>query len=321
MKTDYARQVRRFGGVQPYVDEDGRRTNISHAVEFLSQDVKTDDAGNIIDMPLLTRKPCFGRPERFVRGALELGRPYGDMDSYGKQLRSETRCDRCPVFAACMDVACERIESCASVSKRFHDWFDATEAADVQGKILGPYRGKPGKLWNRFLDAIVDHGGWTSVNDANVALYQQEKAKKDRAKANATRKAARTRQKALRKGTGKAITKNFLVALQSERDRRAAELQRSRVSTAAPHWLKKMSVEGCERLCDVWHVTELLKRAGKKLTGENVAKIMIAQGNNYGLSQASLRTRVLQDRRERIAKLEDDRGGAPLWDRWVYDEP
>ena len=81
MKTDYARQVRRFGGVQPYVDEDGRRTNISHAVEFLSQDVKTDDAGNIIDMPLLTRKPCFGRPERFVRGALELGRPYGDMDS------------------------------------------------------------------------------------------------------------------------------------------------------------------------------------------------------------------------------------------------
>ena len=118
MNADYVNGVRRFGSSGRLKDENGETFNISHRSDCRPADVQTDGRGNVTRSPLVWRKPCFGRPERYVRGHTS-GRLW--RDESGQRHLSETTCDRCSelcpgVYEACGRVVNERAASNAATA-------------------------------------------------------------------------------------------------------------------------------------------------------------------------------------------------------------
>lgn len=320
MNPEYVKDVHRFGSAR-LKDENGDPFNISHDDDCATDDVRTDGLGNVTGSPLIWRKPCLGRPERYLRGHIG-GRPW-DHES-GERRLSETPCDRCKerspgVYDACGRIVDERVASNAAIDASFNSWMTAC------GNDFGPvcFTGHRGKLWRVLLQAIIDHGGWTSVNDDQVKLEAIRRQKADRDKRNADARAARKRQRMARRGTPMTVTSEYLQALEIERNRRAGSIKGLRgLSGRASKdmlWLKNLRDDSCDRIADVWGGRELLSRGGHKVTGRAIAEHMVQHGRNYGLSVPSLTTRVHDDLK-RIAKFEDKSAGAPIWDSWTYSD-
>lgn len=59
--ASYQESVNRGGSSKPW----GKR--LRHRTRFYPEAVETDGHGNVLEMPLLMDKPCFGRPETYVR--------------------------------------------------------------------------------------------------------------------------------------------------------------------------------------------------------------------------------------------------------------
>lgn len=324
MNADYVKLVRRFGGSAPYIDENGKPYKLRHETDFPSAAVVTDGSGNITSMPLLRRKPCFGRPERVVRGAYEVKKGYVDSD--GICHPGVTRCGTCKglspgVFAACGRVSDERLASNPAAELALDQWSSQCAARRVELSEKQAYAPPLAKFWDTFLDAIVAHGGWFSVNDENVRLDDQQRRDAAAKKKNADRRDRRKRARETRRGTIKPITEHYMDALQDERDRRADQLKRLGDGQAARGWLSRMPDASCDRIADVWQARELLVRDGRKPTGTAIAQWMILREKNYGLEQGSLTARVCEDLRVRLPKLEDHLSGAPVWPKWEYTQP
>jgi hypothetical protein len=318
MNADYVKEVRRFGSSAPFKDEDGRSVNLSHADNIDPALVRTDGIGNVDGVPLVWRKPCLFRPERCAR-ALMGGKPW--MDDDGEWRPGKTSCDTCRerspgTFEACGAVVIERIESDPAIEAAFNDWFDSC------GGSFGPrcFVGARMKLWDRFLQTIIDHGGWRSVNDDQVKLESLRLKEERSARRKANRKARARRQSAARLGTAKPITQDYLDKLHAERDRRSAQLKSLGALSGRTKrdmlWVKMLKDSGCDRIAEVWKTRELLARMALIPTGHAISETMVATGR-WPLELPSLRARVYDDLK-RLAKLEDDTAGAPLWPKWTY---
>lgn len=309
--TAYTENVKQFGSSKPYLDKEGCRYNLRHETVFGPDAVKTNGMGDVIVSPLLWKKPCFGRPERFFRCQAELGSQY--MDQNGKRQHGDTIYDRCPVREACELVSFERIESDINIKTALDTWNDALDGIPQNRWFLG----RVGLLWQKFLRAVIVNGGWFNINDDQVKLDIIQRNAADKAKDREARRALRKRRRDVRRGTAKPITIEFEVALDAERDRRAAQLKRLRKTKTAGPWLSKIKDPGCDRISDVWRSVLWLERSGEKVTGKAIANHMICHGRSYGLALPSLTTRVLEDRK-RILKLEDNKGNDPLWPKWLF---
>lgn len=308
----YVADVTRFGGDKPYKNDEGRRFNLKHHTAFEVLAVRTDGVGNIVEMPLLLDKPCFARPERYIRGSHdEAIAPFtGRNNTDGWRL---TRCQRCPVEEACSEVVRERIESCPTVSAAFEAWDDGT--VGLSGDK--PFEGRTGRLWNAFLRAIVKHGGWKSTNDAAVTDAKFAAALKLKAKKSADRKQRRAEASAKRKGISRSATPEFMAEVEAERIRRLGILLDLRGKPFAKAHLpivSRLSPEGCRRTTDVWVVRAILSRYGRPLTGKIVAQYL-KDHLGYTVDLTSLTTWTYKDV-ERIAKLEGDIAGVTIWSRF-----
>jgi hypothetical protein len=315
MNNTYTKDVRRFGGPNPYVNEDGQRFYLSHADNIDPSAMKTDGLGNVDDVPLIRRKPCFGRPERYAR-ALRPALTWTD-DKEERRFQ-QTPCDGCRdgspgVFEACGMLVSERIDCSPKIKAAFHAW-DAA-CGHRTGQIC--FRNDLGSAWDQFLQSIVDHGGWTNSNDENVKLDALKRRQADQDRANKLRREARSRERDARKGKPPSISAEYLAALSRERDRRADHLLELSRLSSAPRWLTKLPPIGRERTADVWESRELITRAGRNPTGTDIANRLSAKYPN--LSTESLAARVYDDLK-RISKLEDDRDAAPVWPRWTYTD-
>lgn len=318
MNPDYVKDARRFGSSEPFKDEDGKSFNLSHDDDIDPRLVQTDGNGNVDSVPLVWRKPCFGRPERFARGHMG-GKPWRDDD--GQRRPGKTTCDTClerspGTFKACDVIVSERINSDPAIKTAFDKWLDA--CVD-----FGPacFVGARMKLWDSFLQAIIDHGGWSSVNDDQVKLEALRLKRARLARRKANRQARAQRQRAAQLGTAKPITQDYLDKLQAERDRRSGHLKSlSALSGRTKRdmlWVKMLDDSGCDRIAEVWQTRELLSRMAAQPTGQAIAEKMATSGR-WSLKLSSLRARVYEDLRERLPKLEDDTAGAPLWPKWTY---
>jgi hypothetical protein len=314
MNADYVKDVRRFAAAGRLKDEDGEDFNVSHGHDIDPAAVDTDGRGNVIGSPLVWQKECYGRLERYVRAHIGFRSWHDDN---GDLRPNETPCDRCAqrspgIYKTCGDIVSERARSNAAIEASFDAWMAAC------GDDFGPgcFTGRRAHLWDAFLQSIIDHGGWTNVNDDQVKLEALRQREDARRKRNAATRKSRKRQRDRRRGTTSVITQPELQALQIERDRRAAKLKSLRnLSGRTPRamlWLTNLPDSTCDRTADVWWARELLSRHEHKVTGKAIAEQLIGQGCNYGLGIGSLTSRVHEDLR-RIAKLEDDRAGAPLW--------
>lgn len=320
MNPDYVKDVRSFAAAGRLTLESGRKNN-SHEEDFPAKDFRTDGKGNIEKSPLVYRKRCVGRVERKLRG--EYGRRVW-VRTNGERGLGDTACDTCAIrspgiYEACGDIVAERIESSPAIEAAFEAWTDAC------GEESGPrcFTGSRGKLWHALLQTIIDHGGWTNVNDDQVKLEALRLQQRARDKRNAAARDRRRRDRDARRGTPKPITPAYLQALNSERDRRAASIKRlgclSGQTARDMLWLKNLPDYSCERIADVWRSRELLSRGGHKTVGKSIAEQMIRDGRSYGLELPSLTTRVYDDLK-RIAKLEKDSADEPIWARWIYSD-
>jgi hypothetical protein len=243
------------------------------------------------------------------------------FDDNGKRRLRKTTCDTClerspGTFEACGIIVSERVESDPAIKAAFDKWLDAC------GDDFGPrcFLGARMRQWDDFLQAIIDHGGWRNANDDQVKLeaLRRKKEKVDRRSAN--RKRLSQTRKAARLGTAKPITQDYLAKLQAERDRRSAHLKSlgslSGRTKRDMLWVKMLKGRGCDRIAEVWQTRELLSRMGLEPTGQAIAEKMVAT-RRWPLKLESLRARVYDDLK-RLAKLEDDTAGAPLWPEWIY---
>ena len=313
MNPEYVKDVRRFASSGRLRDEEGQPRNLSHDQDINWREVVTDGLGNVIRSPLIFGKLCIGRPERRARGHRS-GRTWTDERGLH---RSETYCDRCAdlspgIYRACGVVVDERINSNPSIASSFDAWLTAS------GSHSGPrcFTRVPGERWKVFVQAIIDHGGWTNTNDDQVKLEALRLKEEKRQKRNATAKAARTRKRDARRGARHNNPLMYIRALETERDNLADIIKGLRtLSGRCPQdmlWLKNLRDENCERIADVWFSRQLLSHTGHKLTGRAIAEDMVRRGRSYGLSVISLTTRVYDDLK-RIAKFEDATAGPPIW--------
>jgi hypothetical protein len=304
--ANYTAVVRRFGGARPYrrIDDDGK-FNLNQTTSFDAVDVRTDGKGIVHDMPLLERKPCFGRPERYIRGLHEEGRKFVMRD--GTVQQSETACGRCPVRAACGGLSWERIKSDANIEAALSDWITATD------QLTGFYQfiRTPLRFWHVYLDAIISHGPWPNVNDARVSAakiaQKQERDEKRRKSAKAARMARRPKAR-----KAKAASRQFIAAVDVERDRRLNVLLDLRQQPCVPAWITKLPVQGCERTADVWRILTILARSGNKISGKVIADELARKGQHQNAKPDSLRTVIYKDW-NRVKKLENSSADDPIW--------
>jgi hypothetical protein len=322
MSTCYISEVPKFGGRERLTNSQGRTFNISNADDFPSSEVVTDVFGNITKMPLLWRKPCFARPERYIRGNL----PNTFKASDGEQRWSKTSCNGCykntlGVFEACGMIVSQRVSAVASISTAFDEWIEACEG--FFGRDC--YRLSVGRLWQSFLQAIIDSGGWTSVNDDQVTIESlriHDQKKKDRARQT---KVHRVRLRAARKGVPFHMSSEWLAQLQTARDARAVRLKDLRClsgrTTRDMLWLKNLPDDTCDRIADVWQHREYLLRCGAAASPLQIVERLTGDPKYTAMKLSSLRTRVYEDIR-RLKKLEADLSGSPLWPQWkAKDKP
>lgn len=319
MNQKYVSEVQRYGGPNPRVDKEGNSKNVRHIDHIRPDDVITDGSGNITSMPLLRKKPCFGRPERALRGLFEK-RPW--TDDNGEIHSPETPCYTCEkltpdTFQSCHDVVVERIESSATIESVCNHWFD--ETGSQFGK--GCFNGKSGKLWHDFLDAIEKHGGWTNANDMQVkldAIAAETKRKRQRADKEKTRRRIERKR---RQGLVGPLTSEFYSAVDKERDRRSSELKSLRGMQGKDSrdlfWISSTPDTTWERVAEVWRARELLRKRGGAWKNKDIAEMLNRLPAYITKSIGSLQARVSEDLK-RIEKLESDTDGEPIWPAWSF---
>lgn len=310
----YIDEVRKFGGPKPYEGDEGR-TNLSHKVKFFPADVKTDGKGNIIDMPLLPRKPCFGRPERYFRAMPDSRRAAALEDQslreFMRFIPGGTPCEKCPVNDACAAVTFERIDSVLGLNTRLEAWAEASEQFQGEKRfIISPAR----DAWAAFLDAIVSGGGWSSVNDARVAAAAHEA--NERRLENRRTAAHRSRQARKRRhpSVPPSIIDNRLIhAIDKESDRRRIRLLDLVSRKTGPRSIRSLKVENCLRLINVWKAQVSLAVAGHQhpRTCDIIAWLK-QHAPISGVQEQSLPT-IVNRAIERVAALQKEVNGTYIW--------
>ena len=300
MTTSYADDVRKWSGHEPWKG----RPNLKHTTSFTVADVVTDGSGNIIDMPVLLHKPCFGRPEVFLRhGATE----QKFTAANGEEVVSLTRCDRCAlvgVRAACESVVMERVAADPIISAAFDDWSEQTELHPTERSYTGPI----GRYWTTFREAVAARGPFDSVNDAAVAAHE---AGLEEGRRQAARIKKRN-QRATRQYNGQAPTDDFILAALAERKRRYNVLADLTGDPSAPRFAAKLPLHGCEITADVWLGDLLLRQVGRLAGAADIARWLVKNRRTHGVAMGRLRVRVYDDLR-RVSQLEATEHGPAIW--------
>lgn len=312
----YVEEVRRFGGPSPY-EVEGRRANLSHQISFDAEEVITDGVGNIIRMPLLLRKPCFGRPERWFR-ALPDWRRQALLDAsrtkeLGLVVPGTTPCDRCPVADACAAVVSERLESAPLVDAALERWLTFADQLEGERRFA---RGAPKSAWEAVLAAIIDHGGWTNVNDLQVpAALQVREEERKIARRTAAKKA---RLKIRRRPINQQLPPFDLrlhSVIQAERDRRLAILMELKDYKDSPAYITRLDDAGCRRTADVWMGRTIIECHSGEARPQEIARWLAANSLNGRLMGQSLSTTVHRTL-ARIMKLEDEIDSHRIWKKF-----
>ena len=322
----YVEEVRRYAGRNYRLDTNGNTRNIAHDTDFAPEEVKTDGVGNIVDMPLLLKKGCFGRPERFYKGTVG-GKIWRNKD--GIELAAQTSCNRCAektpgVFNACANVVDERVASNPEIKRALEAWMTSCDLLRPLG--FRHFHPPHAKFWQAFVDAILASRGWTSVNEDQVRLHERRRAEQQREQRNRKAREKRRKAREARKAARNPLPDGYLEALDEERDRRAVHLKSLRCLNGASKrdmmWLKNLPDETCERIADVWAARELLTAKRQDTSNMAIAAFLIKTRPRYHkLQQKSLAARVGEDIKKRLDRLEDLRGksGQPVWAGWKFE--
>lgn len=269
---------------------------LSHKVDFHPSEVVRDGRGNILSMPVLEQKPCFGRPEVFFR--------HGERKKYIQQGNGSTRiwtnhrCGTCPegVHTACNQTAAERVTSHPRICQAFLAWEDHCETYYKGAAIC---TGSASRLWGDFKLAIAQRGPFHSSNDAAVAdlVLQKRNAQQEkwRREKRSFRQLERDRSKAARQSPSRQYVSN----LNDERKCRADALLTVLGQSGQPPSRAKVPADKREATAmitaNAWAMSELLHASGRDARPGTIARKMVELKWNAGVAGSTLKARIKND--------------------------
>jgi hypothetical protein len=312
MPTEFEKEVFAWGNDDPW--KGGK--SLKHGTVFTPQDVETDGLGNILDMPILQDKPCFGRPEVYVR---QFGRQK-TIKQFGRDvIRPASRCGSCKIGEACGKVATERVNSDLSVRRAYWEWSDHCRRIHGGKRVCtGPVEGR---MWERFKRAVADHGPWESINDERLRALEEATIQARRDKWRNDKVRQRERDRDHRRREHLPPSREFVGNAIAERNRRAAILQEAAGDpTLAPSISKigkRDAADTAAITAGVWLADMIIKSMGYDAPGPGViAKHLVRWKRAGGRPYASLKARMDKDLR-RVRDLE--KGRDPLWSKFDPD--
>lgn len=281
MFTSFEREVHHWGSESPWglhtrIPPIGNRINLS--------DVVTDKSGNVIAMPPLIGRPCFGRIETFLRHAKPAVEKKIVRDN--RLVKARTKCMGCDVRGPCKALVTERINSSPEIRNALYSWH--SQSITYHGKRV--YTGETGRLWTNVLVSIVEKGRFFSSND--VVVGENTLRSNERLKAKWRQDKRRQRDSILTAGLQDHFT---LAGVVEERGRRFKLLLAFCEGSLAPKDMKRWNATTCSLVADTWLAMTSLKAERRKSGSTNVARWLIASGRSNGRKERALITRVGQD--------------------------
>jgi hypothetical protein len=225
-------------------------------IEYPPHSVLTDGSGNISKRPLTKGLRCFADVIEWLFGRADEATKWGDNEPQAKG------CAMCPVSVTCARVVWERIETSPDLKRLHAEWEQATQALSIHDR----YRHA---TWAALVDCVESHS-WSDSNDA--ALIKDSEKRADRQAANKTAK-----RKAAKKGA-KAVPQAIVDKITEYRDERDLELKVMKLGPNAPLWIRNRTLERVPLVADAWEGREMLREAGAKASGREVAEWLEERG-------------------------------------------
>jgi len=316
---------------------------IDNKTSIASNQIRLDKVGNIIKMPELLNKPCFGVPTAWLRH----GRKKAIFNKNTKQYEHNSRCDVCKVIPACKKVINSRIRwtyghqsSKIEIFKKWklelgleHGGFDIALKQLKAGAWTQIVHDLQSFDFSSVNDQIALDNSQKALIDSRIAaelnrkrsLRRRWKAKspKDVAKrttpilpAPRTANPAKKTQKAPELASRQDLAKLY-GWLDEGREQRQAILIALQEAGALPKYLSQMHPGFIDRYGAAWWGRELCRFRGWTINPNAVANAVTTHDRFPGQSQATLRQTFKADL-ERIARLEKvsaKNGGAAIWQR------
>lgn len=269
---------------------------LSHKVSFQPDAVVRDGFGNILSMPTLTRKPCFGRPEAFYRH----GQRIRKLELKNGRIVDSTnhQCGSCPegVHKACSETAHERVESNPTMRRALQEWEDY---CDTHHNGTPTFIGPASHLWGAFKRAIAARGPFDSSNDAAIAEQEREIQDVQRQNWKNQKRHQRHRERQRAKETHKLPSEQFMLNLVDARDYRRDALLEVLGQSGQPPTRAKVPAEKREATAiitaNAWAVRAVLQASGQNARPGSVARLMVKHNLSAGVSAPTLKARMKND--------------------------
>lgn len=300
-REEYRTEVNNYGGAKPKFR--GKNKNV---IDFEWDKISTDGKGNVLSMPLLPDKECFGKVEYVLRHGTKSPEP---KPIKGRMIDIETRCTRClkktpNTHASCNSLVRERITQNPKIELALKEWH-----ADVKIQKQNPNRYDPihtdptrkfvgdilGAKWTAFKIAIIDHGRFTNANDEELK-HEFERTEIARRREDARRqRLARELKRAELKMQGRPPSKEFQEAAWMTCKLRTEQLKLARKIPGISFKISKMTDSGCELVSYAWYYKLFCEQMGKPCKAGSMARWLIDEGMCGNRSYATLKSRLGDD--------------------------
>jgi hypothetical protein len=291
MVDDYEAGVFAWGNARPWDD----KPRLSNKDKFDWADMRSNGIGDVLVQPILRKKPCFGRPECFFRHGHKHHDP---MMLKGRMQRPLTRCGRCPVYDACKTLSAERVYSDDGMALALAAF--GRDCAVRHGSKL-TYTGETGWLWTAFKKAVATRGPFFNVNDARVHQMEIEKAEITRQKMLRSKKTEREAQRRSKLANHRKPSISFQRNARRQSDRYRKILINAAGGANLPRCLSKIrpgdAAKTATLTANAWLTDTIRGAMGYVRKPGTIARVMVNQGLNEGLSYAVLKARVGKDLR------------------------
>jgi hypothetical protein len=260
------------------------------------------DGGDVIRMPLLVGRPCFGIATAYLR--------YRDHTRYvkGRGRLPAGRCHQCNAKDACHYVVFSRLAAHPEIAAARAEW--AINDGTTSFNKPNFRQLHVAKLWAKLCRALSRHPFQSSNDKRVVEAYAEadnEALEQDRRRKAAQRIADRA------KGI---VDEADMAALEQAQRVRRADLAIALMHPEAPKALARLPEQSINDLLDVWLGRATLRLRQEKANAPSIARWIVETGRrNQSKNHAALASRVVKDL-ERIAVLEQTR-----WERGLLIAP
>lgn len=303
----YSAEVRNFASFKPEFSE-----NNKHNTDIPWSEILTDGLGNVLDMPYLPTKRCFGRIEYSLRHHAD--KP--DRKKIKGSLKERhSRCSRCHLKTPNTAKSCgllvrERILESDQIRQAVIEWdaevqkekaSTSNPRARIHEDKTAMYVGKLSAAWGNVRDAVINEGPFADSN--NQKRLKVEADRKRRNLEADTKRKGRERREARKQAQKKLQIppQQFQDAAWREAILRQNQLKAARNVNGMPVSIKRMTDFGCEMAALSWYYKIICEQMGKPVKAGSMAQWLCDTQLNSGRSYATLNARLGGD----IAKAHD----------------